>query len=130
MALSDTISDLLTRLRNAAAARHKFIDVRKSKEKLNILKVLEKEGYIEHVLVNEEQGKMRVFLKYSDGREPVLQGLKRISSPGIRRYIGWKKIPKFYGGLGTVILSTPQGVIDGNTARQKKVGGELICLVW
>lgn len=130
MALSDHISDLLTRLRNAAKARHKFVDIRASKAKLNIVRVLEKQGYIAHILVNEEKGKMRIFLKYANGREPVIQGLRRISSPGIRRYVGWKNIPKFYGGIGTVVLSTPQGVIDGNTARQLKVGGELICFVW
>jgi len=101
-----------------------------SKIKLSIMKVLEKQGFIEHILVNEEKGKMRVFLKYSQGREPVLQGLKRISSPGLRRYVPSRRIPRIRGGMGTTILSTPMGVIDGETARKQNVGGELLCYVW
>lgn len=130
MAQSDTIADLLTRLRNAVQARQKYVDMHTSKMKFNILKVLEKQGLIEHILVNEEKGKMRIFLKYAQGREPVLQGLKRISSPGLRRYVSSKKIPRIRGGMGTSILSTPMGIIDGETARKQNVGGELLCYVW
>jgi small subunit ribosomal protein S8 len=130
MAQSDTISDLLTRLRNAVQARQRYVDMYTSKIKLNIMKVLEKQGFIEHVLVNEEKGKMRIFLKYAQGREPVLQGLKRISSPGLRRYIPSRSIPRIRGGMGTTILSTPIGIVDGETARKQNVGGELLCYVW
>lgn len=130
MAQSDTIADLLTRLRNAVQARQRFVDMRTSKMKLNIMKVLEKQGFIEHILVNEEKGKMRIFLKYAHGRDPVLQGLKRISSPGLRRYVPSRSIPRIRSGLGTTILSTPMGVIDGETARKQNVGGELLCCVW
>lgn len=130
MAQSDTISDLLTRLRNAVQARQRYVDMHTSKIKLNIMKVLEKQGFIEHVLVNEEKGKMRIFLKYAQGREPVLQGLKRISSPGLRRYIPSRSIPRIRGGMGTTILSTPIGIVDGETARKQNVGGELLCYVW
>ena len=130
MAQSDTIADLLTRLRNAVHARQRYVDMRTSKIKLNIMKVLEKQGFIEHILVNEEKGKMRIFLKYVQGREPVLQGLKRISSPGLRRYIPSRSIPRIRGGMGTTILSTPMGIIDGETARKQNVGGELLCYVW
>lgn len=130
MAQSDTIADLLTRLRNAVQARQRFVDMRTSKMKLSIMKVLEKQGFIEHILVNEEKAKMRVFLKYAHGREPVLQGLKRISSPGLRRYVSSRSIPRIRSGLGTTILSTPAGVIDGETARKQNVGGELLCCVW
>lgn len=130
MAQSDTIADLMTRLRNAALARHKFVDMRTSKIKLNIVHVLEKNGFVEHVLINDEKKMMRIFLKYDSSREPVLQGLKRKSSPGLRQYIGVNEIPKIRGGLGCAILSTSQGVVDGETARQKNIGGELLCYVW
>jgi len=130
MAQSDTIADLLTRLRNAVQARQKYVDMYASKMKFNILKVLEKQGFIEHVLVNEEKGKMRIFLKYTKGREPVLQGVKRISSPGLRRYVPSRSIPRIRGGMGTTILSTPMGIVDGETARKQNVGGELLCCVW
>ena len=130
MASHDMIADLLTRLRNAALAKHKYVDVRSSKMKLQVIKVLEKQGFVEHVLVNDEKGEMRIFLKYGEGREPLLQGLKRVSSPGMRRYVAANDIPRVFGGLGTAILSTSKGVFDGETARQQNVGGELLCLVW
>lgn len=130
MAAHDPISDLLTRIRNAKLARHRFVDINLSKLNTNVIKVLEKQGFIERFLVNGELRKIRIFLKYADGRESVLQGLKRISTPGIRRYIGYKKIPKVLGGMGIAILSTPIGIVDGETARQQKVGGELLCFIW
>ncbi len=130
MAISDTIADLLTRLRNAVRARHRYVDMRSNRMNLSIVRILEAQGYVDQVLVNEEDRKMRIFLKYGEGREPVMQNLKRISSPGIRRYIGTSEIPKIYGGMGTVILSTSAGVMDGETARKQNVGGELLCYVW
>lgn len=131
MAQSDRIADFLTRLRNAIRARHRFVDTTVSQMNLNLAKVLENLGYIEHTLVNEEKKKMRIFLKYAENREPVLQNLKRISSPGLRRYIKSTEIPKVFGGLGSVILSTSKmGVVDGETARKESVGGELLCYVW
>jgi small subunit ribosomal protein S8 len=130
MALHDPISDLLTRIRNAKDAKHRYVDVPLSKAKINVIKVLEQHGFIEHHLINDELRKVRVFLKYVEGRECVMQGLRRISSPGLRRYVGHKDIPKILGGMGIAILSTPQGVIDGETARKQKVGGELLCYVW
>lgn len=130
MATSDIIADLLTRLRNAVQARHRFVDVAVSKKRLNVLKVLEQQGFIEKILVNQEKYKIRVFLKYSQGRDPVLQGLKRISTPGLRRYVGSQDIPRVYGGLGVSIVSTSKGVLDGETARKEKLGGELLCYVW
>ena len=130
MAQSDTIADLLTRLRNGVMARRRFVDVYLSKVKLNIIKFLEGQGYLERVLVDKEKGKVRIFLKYTQDREPVLQGLKRISSPGLRRYTSVEKIPRIQGGMGTVILSTSKGIIDGETARKEKLGGEFLCCVW
>lgn len=130
MAINDPIADLLTRIRNARNARHRYVDLRSSRVKLQIIKVLHQQGYIDNFLVDEERGRARIFLKYGDGREPVIKGLKRISAPGLRRYIGYRQIPKIYGGMGVAILSTPSGIVDGETARQQKVGGELLCYVW
>jgi small subunit ribosomal protein S8 len=130
MALNDPIADLLTRLRNATMAKHRFVDFPTSKLKINLLNVLKDHGLIENILVNEEKKKARAFLKYAEGRESLISGLKRISTPGLRRYVGHSEIPRIDGGMGLVILSTPKGIIDGETARKQKVGGELLCYVW
>jgi small subunit ribosomal protein S8 len=130
MALNDPIADLLTRIRNAKDARHRYVDMYTSKIKLSIAKVLKEQGFVDNYLVNDEQKKLRIFIKYTEGREPVLQGLKTVSSPGLRRYVGYKSIPKILGGMGIAILSTPQGIVDGETAKRLKVGGELICFIW
>ena len=130
MTLNDPIADLLTRIRNAQLAKHRFVDMGFSKLKQNLLKVLQEQGFIEKVLVSEERRQIRVFLKYAEGRESILHGLRRISTPGNRRYVGYDKIPTIFGGMGIAILSTPQGVVDGETARKQKMGGELLCLVW
>ena len=128
--LHDPIADLLTRIRNAKTARHRFVDFRLSKIKIEIVKILQAQGFVERFLINEEKGQVRVFLKYAGGREPVIKGLNRISSPSLRRYVGYKQIPRIFGGMGIAILSTPGGIIDGETARRSKLGGELLCLVW
>lgn len=128
--LQDPIADLLTRIRNAKTARHRFVDFRPSKIKMDIVKVLHEQGFVDKFMINEEKGQARVFLKYAGGREPVIKGLNRMSSPSLRRYVGYKKIPRIFGGMGIAILSTPAGVVDGETARRNKLGGELLCLVW
>jgi len=130
MAISDPIADLLTRIRNAKLAKHRYVDFSSSKIKVAICKLLQEQGFIEKFLVNDEKAQVRVFLKYAYGRDPVINGLKRVSMPSLRRYIGYKKIPKVYGGMGVAILSTPKGIVDGETARKLKVGGELLCLIW
>ena len=130
MAHQDPISDLLTRLRNATTAKRRFVDLPLSRQKHEILKVMEKQGFIEHILVDEEHKKMRVFIRYADGREPLLQGLKRISKPSLRNYIKRDEIPTISGGMGVAIISTSQGIVDGETARQRGIGGELLCYVW
>ena len=130
MSQNDPIADLLTRIRNASQARHRFVDVPSSKEKLNIVKVLKEQGFVENYLVNDEMRKMRVFLRYTEGREPLIQGLKRHSMPGLRRYIAYKDIPYVLGGLGIAILSTSKGIVDGESAKKMQVGGELLCFVW
>ena len=128
--LHDPIADLLTRIRNAKDAKHRFVDFRPSKLKVEIVKILQAQGFIERYLVDEEKGQARLFLKYAGKREPVIRGLKRMSSPSLRRYIGYRQIPRIFGGMGIAILSTPGGITDGETARGKKLGGELLCLVW
>jgi len=130
MALSDQIADLLTRVRNAKMAQHRFVDVSYSRMKMSIAKLLKEHGFIENYLVNEDKLKIRIFLKYAEGRESVIQGLKRISTPGLRRYVKAHQIPKVLGGMGIAILSTPSGVIDGEAARKQNVGGELLCYIW
>ena len=130
MALNDPIADLLTRIRNAKTARHRYVDFHPSKTKMEIVKVLQNQGFVDRVLLNEEKRQARIFLKYAGGREPVIRGLKRFSSPSRRRYVGYEKIPRIFGGMGIAILSTPAGIVDGETARRQKVGGELLCLVW
>jgi small subunit ribosomal protein S8 len=128
--LHDPIADLLTRIRNAKNARHRFVDFRPSKIKMDIVKVLHEQGFVDKFMVNEEKGQARLFLRYAGGREPVLKDLRRLSSVSLRQYVGYRQIPKIYGGMGVAILSTPKGVVDGETARRNKTGGELLCVVW
>lgn len=129
MSHQDPISSMLTSLRNAVTAKLRFVDLNLSKLNHEILKVLEAQGFLEHILIDDKKRKMRVFLKY-DGREPLLQGLRRISKPSLRKYIGTGEIPRLLGGLGTVVVSTSQGVLHGEAAREKGIGGELLCYVW
>lgn len=132
-AISDPIADFLTRIRNATRAQHRYVDVSWSVIKQHIAEILKTYGFVESFLVKQDdrkRGTMRVFLKYTDGRQPVIQGIQRVSKPGLRRYVGHQDIPHFYGGLGLSILSTSNGVMAGFDAMTKKVGGELLCLVW
>ncbi|HSX03107.1 MAG TPA: 30S ribosomal protein S8 [Rhabdochlamydiaceae bacterium] len=130
MVLHDPISDLLTRIRNAKVQRHKYVDFIYSRERFNVVKVMQAQGFLENILVDDENNRLRIFLKYGKDRKSVINGLKRMSSPGLRKYVGYQNIPVIFGGMGVAILSTSKGVVDGNTARSQKIGGELICLVW
>lgn len=133
MAVNDPIADFLTRIRNACKAQHRYVDVDWSKMKQNLAEILKTQGFIESFLIKKDsdsRGTIRLFLKYSTGRFSVIQGLKRISTPGLRRYVKWDDIPTFYGGLGIPILSTSSGVVSGAEAKKRKIGGELLCLVW
>jgi small subunit ribosomal protein S8 len=130
MSFNDPIAELLTKMRNAKSAQHRHVDVSHSKIKVRILEILKHHGFIENFLVNEEQHKMRIFLRYTKTRDSVIHGLDRESTGGLRRYIGYNDIPRVFNGMGIAILSTPKGVIDGETARNLKVGGELLCTVW
>ncbi len=130
MAFNDPIAELLTKIRNAKDAQHRHVDLSFSKIKIKILDILKNHGFIENFLVNEEMRKIRVFLRYTKARESVVRGLKRISSSGLRRYIGYRDIPKVFNGMGIAILTTPHGVLDGETARNLKAGGEILCTIW
>ncbi len=128
--MSDPIADMLTRIRNAQKALLPTVDVPHSKLKESMAGILKKEGYLNEVTVEGKTPKtLKIKLKY-EGKKGVLEGMRRISSPGLRRYIGVDKIPRVRGGLGTAILSTSQGLMTGVQARKNKVGGELICYVW
>jgi small subunit ribosomal protein S8 len=130
MAFNDPIAELLTKIRNAKGAQHRYVDMSFSKIKVKILEILRGHGFIENFLVNEESYKIRVFLRYTKARESVINGLDRISKSGLRRYIGYEDIPRVFNGMGIAIMTTPKGVVDGETARNLKVGGELLCTVW
>lgn len=130
MSFNDPIAELLTKIRNAKGAQHRFVDLSYSKNKIKILEILKNQGFIENFLVNEEMYKMRVFLRYTKERGSVVNNLKRVSTCGLRKYIGYKDIPRVFNGMGIAILSTPKGILDGETARNLKVGGELLCTVW
>jgi small subunit ribosomal protein S8 len=130
--MSDPIADLLTRVRNAAQARQATVDVPSSKLKAEICRVLKEEGYIsEYTIVAEPlPGSIRLHLKYARDRKSVVQGLKRVSKPSLRVYVGSQEIKPVCSGLGISILSTSEGVMTGKKARNAKVGGEVICEVW
>jgi small subunit ribosomal protein S8 len=133
MAISDPISDFLTRIRNSIKAQHRFVDIPWSKMRQNLAEVLKNQGFIENYIMkidDNKRGTIRIFLKYAAGRKPVIQGLKRISKPGLRKYVGHTEIPNYFGGLGLSIVSTSQGVMAGKEALQRGIGGELLCLVW
>ena len=123
---------MLTKVRNAAMARHEKVDVPASKLKLEIVKILKTEGYIKNFKKVQEEGKniLRIFLKYDDDNNPVIHGVKKISTPGRRVYSGYKDLPRVYNGYGTIIVSTSSGVTTGKKASEKMVGGELVCTIW
>ena len=126
----DPISDLLTRLRNAGLALLPEVVLPHSKLKEGIAHVLKKEGYVTDVSVEGKPlKKIKIKLKYA-GKKPVIEGSRRVSSPGLRRYSGATEVPRVRGGLGTSILSTSEGIMTGTQARKKNVGGELLCEVW
>jgi small subunit ribosomal protein S8 len=131
MSQSDPIADMLTIIRNAGAAGHAVTSVRTSLLKESVLRVLRDEGFIAGYESSSEGAKRttKVSLKYH-GKQPVVTGLKRMSTPGRRVYVACNEIPRVRGGIGTAIVSTPQGVLSGREARHQNVGGELICLVW
>ena len=132
MSMTDPIADMLTRIRNAVASKHRRVDIPASKLKTEIARLLKESNFIaDYKTVETEEGKkvLRVALKYAGGT-PVIRELQRVSSPGLRRYVGAGEIPRVRNGLGVAILSTSQGLLTDREARAKRTGGELVALVW
>src|SRR5271154_5614986 len=128
--MTDTISDMLTRIRNGSRVQMPGIEMPHSKMKESIAHILKKEGYVAEVAVEGKPlKKIKLKLKY-EGRKSVIEGLRRVSTPGLRRYVGATEIPLVRGGLGISVVSTSQGVMTGNQARKNNLGGELLCYVW
>jgi len=131
MTMTDPVSDLLTRIRNANEARHETVDVPSSRLKLEIARILKEEGYVSNfsLMKDNKQGIIRIQLRYATGKNPVISSLDRVSRPGCRVYAGKTEIPAVLGGLGICILSTSQGVLTGKQAQEKGLGGEVLCTV-
>ena len=130
--MTDPIADMLTRIRNALTAKHETVEVPASNMKKAIAQILLDEGYIKSVDFVDDglSGKLVIGLKYADGNRPVISGLKRVSTPGLRTYSSAEKMPKVLGGLGTTIVSTSKGIMTDRQAKAANVGGEVLCFVW
>lgn len=132
MTMSDPIADMLTRIRNAAAARRDVVLMPHSSLKSEIARILKREGFILDYTTEADgsQKSLRVFLKYGPDQDNVIKGIKRVSRPGLRRYVGAGEVPRVLGGLGLAILSTSSGIVSDREARKQHIGGEVLCQVW
>jgi len=130
--MTDPIADMLIRIKNALMARHKKVIIPASKIKLEIARILKEEGYIEDYQYIDEkpQGKIEIVLKYDENKRPVIAGVRRVSKPGRRIYMGYRDLPKVLDGLGIAIVSTSQGIMTDYEARKRKIGGEVLCEIW
>jgi small subunit ribosomal protein S8 len=130
--VTDPVADLLARIRNGSLAEHEKVDIPASKLKVRLAEILKEEGFIKNfrLIEDKRQGVLRVYLKYGPGQERVISGLRRVSKPGRRLYVGADRIPSVLGGMGVAILSTPRGVLTDRESRKAKVGGEVLCYVW
>lgn len=130
--ITDPISDLLTRIRNGLQARHDEVRLPHSKMKARIADILVREGYLSdaEVVPSEVQSELRIKLRYTDNRSPIILGLRRVSKPGLRVYAGRSDLPRVQGGLGVAIVSTSRGVMTDREARRQGIGGEVLCEVW
>jgi small subunit ribosomal protein S8 len=133
MSMTDPVADMLTRIRNACGSKHRRVDMPASKLKLEIARLLKENNFItDYKTVENDEGRtlLRVVLKYAHGGQPVIRELKRVSSPGLRTYVGATEIPRVRNGLGVAILSTSKGLMTDAQARKTRTGGELLALVW
>ena len=132
MQITDTIADLLTRIRNANSAKHDSVEIPASNMKKAICQILVDEGYVKGFTVTEDgkQGIIKVTLKYGEGKTPVIQGLRKVSKPGLRIYSGAAELPKVMKGLGIAIISTSRGVMTDREARKQNLGGEVLAFIW
>lgn len=130
--ITDPISDMFARIRNAIVKLHEKVDIPSSKMKMEIAKILKEEGYIASYKITDDkkQGILRIYLKYTASGKPVLEGIKRVSKSSLRIYKGYEDMPKTVGGLGVTLVSTSKGLMTDNQARKEKVGGEIIGYVW
>jgi len=133
MTMTDPIADMLTRIRNAVASRHRRVDIPVSRVKTEIARILKENNFIQdYQMIDTDDGKhlLRVRFKYAGTGQPVIRALERVSTPGLRRYVGVNQIPRVRNGLGLAILSTSQGMMSDREARQARTGGELVAVVW
>ncbi len=132
MSMTDPIADLLTRIRNANMAKQQKLDVPSSNMKVSIANVLRSAGFIKNykVIADQKQGILRIYLKFIDEKEPVINEIKRVSRPGSRRYVKSDEIPSVKNGMGIAILSTSKGILADKAAREAGVGGEILCTIW
>lgn len=132
MQITDTIADMLTRIRNASSSKHETVDVPASNMKKSIAKILVDEGFVSSydVIEDDRQGVIRIKLKYTENRTPVITGLRRVSKPGLRMYSNCKELPKVMKGLGVAIVSTSKGVMTDKAARKANAGGEVLAFIW
>jgi small subunit ribosomal protein S8 len=133
MSMTDPVADMLTRIRNACGSKHRRVDMPASKLKIEIARILKENNYIQdYRTLESEEGRqvLRVVLKYAQGGQPVIRDLRRVSTPGLRKYVGVAEIPRVRNGLGMAILSTSQGIMSDRQARQARTGGELLALVY
>ena len=132
MHITDPVADMLTRIRNANAAKHESVDVPASNMKRSIAQILLDEGYIKsfQIIEDSRQGVIRVNLKYGHNKEKVISGLQRVSKPGLRVYAGKDELPRVLRGLGIAIISTSKGVMTDNKARSERIGGEVLAFIW
>jgi small subunit ribosomal protein S8 len=133
MSMTDPVADMLTRIRNACGSKHRRVDVPASKLKIELARILKENSYIQdYRLVETEEGRqlLRLILKYAHGGQPVIRELRKVSTPGLRKYVGVGEIPRVRNGLGMAILSTSRGLMSDREARQSRTGGELLALVW
>ena len=130
--MSDVIADMLTRIRNANTAKHTTVDIPASNMKKSIADILVEEGYVKgyQIVENGSQGLIRITLKYAEGKQKVIRGIRRVSKPGLRIYAGYEDMPKVMNGLGIAIVSTSKGIMTDKKARGLKVGGEVLAFVW
>jgi len=132
MSMTDPIADMLTRIRNANRALLERVDIPASRLKIEVAKLLKAEGFIRayKLIDDRKQGILRVYLKFGVGNERVLQGLRRVSRPGLRVYRKYAQLPRVHNGLGVAIVSTSQGLMTGRAAEERRLGGEVLCFVW
>ena len=132
MAVTDSIADMLTIIRNGSFAKKEIVEVKGSKLSEEILNIFKKESFIANykLIKDNKQGILRVYLKYAKDGSPAILGIKRISRPGLRAYKQAEELPKVYGGLGLAVISTSKGLMTDAQAREKKIGGEVLCYIW